>query len=56
MTSKAFASLRWLGIAGLWGLILLLAIPTLPAHWLAAAGLYLIEALSSAANRLRSRL
>jgi hypothetical protein len=54
MTSKATALLRWLGIAGLWALIALLAVPTLPAHWLAALGLSLIEALASAANRLRT--
>lgn len=55
MRSKASTLLRWLGIAGLWALILLLAIPTLPAHWLAGMGLLLIEALAGAANRLRNR-
>lgn len=55
MTSKAGALLRWLGVLGLWILIVLLAIPTLPAHWIAGAGLSLIEALAGAANRLRDR-
>lgn len=56
MKSRLAELMRWLGIGFLWALIVLLAVPTLPAHWLAAGGLHLIEHLAAAANRLRSRL
>ncbi len=47
----------WLRLAGAFGLYLLigiLAIPTLPAYWLSGAGLWLIEGLASKANELRT--
>lgn len=55
MTSTVNTWLRFLGIFGAYLLIGLLAVPTIPAHWLSVAGLYLIEGLASAANRLRGR-
>ena len=51
--NRAGALLRWSAILLLWALIAVLAIPTMTAHWLAAAGLHLIELLAATANRMR---
>ncbi len=54
MMSKLAELTRWLAVGCLWLGIAVVAVIAVPAHWLAAGGLFLIEHLAAVANRLRN--
>lgn len=54
MRNTLSALARWSAIGGLWALIVVLIVPTMVMHWTSGAGLWVIEALASRANELRT--